>query len=258
MAKLPRFTGEVVPFASEAIGTERTIFGDTTQSNAIDDNLNADYKRGWGIVGVNDLPTKQDFNAMGFTLGQLLAYLYQQGVPEYDATTEYFENQITNFDGDLYKSLIDNNTGNTPDVSPSEWSNITAQTVVDATTTVKGIVELTTNAEALGGSDTTRAVTSAALASNKLYATSGYQQLPGGLIIQWGRSAPLPATANTAVTFPLTFPNNHWITVATFTDNTGVTRAVGTNVSNNALLNQVVLRNPDASPSQYNFISIGN
>ncbi len=34
-----------------------------------------------------------------------------------------------------------------------------------------------------------------------LEASSGYQKLPGGLIIQWGIGA-----ANTAVTFPIAFP----------------------------------------------------
>lgn len=37
-------------------------------------------------------------------------------------------------------------------------------------------------------------------------ATSGYQRLPGGLILQWGLSA--PTAAGLAVTFPVAFPNN--------------------------------------------------
>jgi hypothetical protein len=35
--------------------------------------------------------------------------------------------------------------------------------------------------------------------------TSGYQYLPGGLIMQWGRDT--TATANHNVTFPIAFPN---------------------------------------------------
>jgi hypothetical protein len=38
---------------------------------------------------------------------------------------------------------------------------------------------------------------------------NGYQRLPSGLIIQWGNFA-LPVGSTTAVTFPLTFPNNVW------------------------------------------------
>ena len=77
---LNRFDGNVVPFASEATLTNRTVFGAETQSDDIDDNLNADFKKGWEIVGLNDNPTREDFNAMGYTLGNLISYLYQSGV----------------------------------------------------------------------------------------------------------------------------------------------------------------------------------
>jgi hypothetical protein len=124
MAKKARFDGQVEPFGSEAIGTERTIFGAPTQSDDIDDNLNADFLRGWGIVGPSDKPTKQDFNAVGFTLGELIAYLYQQGVPEYNDATEYYIGQIVNVDGVLYKSIQDENEGNDPETEPTWWESI--------------------------------------------------------------------------------------------------------------------------------------
>lgn len=76
----------------------------------------------------------------------------------------------------------------------------------DATTMVKGIVELADGGEALGGSDSTRAVTSAALASGKSIATNGYMKLPGGLIFQWGKSATIAGNVSAAVTFPVAFP----------------------------------------------------
>lgn len=77
----------------------------------------------------------------------------------------------------------------------------------DATTTAKGIVELATGAEALGGSDSTRAVTSAALASSLSLGTSGYMKLPGGLIIQWGKMSAISIDENwNALTFPVAFP----------------------------------------------------
>jgi len=46
--------------------------------------------------------------------------------------------------------------------------------------------------------------------ANQSLASSGYQKLPGGLIIQWG-SASVSLTANTnssqTITFPIAFPN---------------------------------------------------
>jgi hypothetical protein len=72
-----------------------------------------------------------------------------------------------------------------------------------ATTSLSGIVELATDAEALGGSDTTRAVTSAGLASAKSLTGDGYMKLPGGLIIQWGVAT--ASGGSVAVTYPTAF-----------------------------------------------------
>lgn len=42
--------------------------------------------------------------------------------------------------------------------------------------------------------------------SNQSLSASGYQKLPGGLIMQWGRVSSLASDATTTVTFPLEFP----------------------------------------------------
>jgi hypothetical protein len=89
MAKINRYTGDLKAFASNSTGTNRTVFGDVVQSDTLDDNVNPDYFLGWEIVGVNDKPDKEDFNALGFTLGQIHAYIHQMGVPEWDASQEY-------------------------------------------------------------------------------------------------------------------------------------------------------------------------
>lgn len=38
-------------------------------------------------------------------------------------------------------------------------------------------------------------------------ASSGYQKLPGGLILQWGRIGNIPHATSATVTFPIAFPN---------------------------------------------------
>lgn len=45
---------------------------------------------------------------------------------------------------------------------------------------------------------------------NQSLAANGYQKLPGGLIIQWGKAsfADMAGTTSTAVVFPVTFPNS--------------------------------------------------
>lgn len=122
MSKISRFTGNLLAFAKNALGTERTVFGNTTQSDVLDDNLNTDFFRGWGIVGVNDFPTRQDFNAMGFSLGQVLAYLHQMGIAEWDSAQEYFIGSVVIRTGKIYKAVADN-TGVDP-VGSASWTAV--------------------------------------------------------------------------------------------------------------------------------------
>lgn len=126
---LARFNGNVVPFANDATSTNRTVFGGTTQSDNIDDNLNADFKKGWEIVGLNDNPTREDFNAMGYTLGALTSYLYQMGIAEYNALQEYKLNGLClGTNGTIYQSLVDNNLGNAL-TNSTKWKNVTSSFV---------------------------------------------------------------------------------------------------------------------------------
>lgn len=85
----------------------------------------------------------------------------------------------------------------------SAWYAVAeARVVPDATTSIKGIVELATAAEVLTGTATDVVATPDALAGNKSLAASGYYKFPGGLIVQWGKSG----TGHPAsVSFPLTF-----------------------------------------------------
>lgn len=142
---LNRFNGHVVPFADNATATNRTIFGDVTQSDDIDDNLNADFKIGWEIVGINDNPTKQDFNALAYTLGNLISYLYQQGIAVWNTNQKYYVgSRCIGSDGLVYKALTGTepspNTGNNPvgDATNWEWD---LKNLVDKSTaqTIAGI-----------------------------------------------------------------------------------------------------------------------
>lgn len=89
-----------------------------------------------------------------------------------------------------------NSTGY-PAANGSLITNLTGSNVTAASTSAVGTVELTVAAEALGGSDSTRAVTSAALAGDQTKAATGHTVLPGGLILNWGSvSVPANDTAN--------------------------------------------------------------
>lgn len=121
MAKIVRYNGNLVPFASASLGTERTVFGDVTQADDITSQFTPDFLRGWGIVGPSDQPTLQDFNAVSYTHGQILAYLHQSGVAEYNPAQVYYIGGMANYNGALFSSLQDSNAGNIPASSPEFW-----------------------------------------------------------------------------------------------------------------------------------------
>jgi len=107
--------------------------------------------------------------------------------------------------------------GATKNISVDDIKDFVIANFPNASETVKGFLELLTNAELAAGTDTTRAATAAAIASlfgTSLRSTNGYFRIPvkvGGafveIIVQWGQQS--VANASTAtVTLPLTFPTS--------------------------------------------------
>ena len=133
MAKIDRYNGNLKAFASEALGTERTVFGGTAQSDVLDANITTDLLRGWGIVGVNENPTKQDFNGLAFTLGQLIAYLHQRGVPEWNAAQEYYQGSVVTTLAGIYRLLSGGDGSVDPDTDGGiNWESAPTRAQVDA------------------------------------------------------------------------------------------------------------------------------
>ena len=87
---------------------------------------NANYEQGW-VENTNNFNTKiygEDMNAVGYVQSYLLKYLYENGIPEWSATTEYFEHSICRVDNRLFISLTDNNINNDPTSTVNQWSEI--------------------------------------------------------------------------------------------------------------------------------------
>ena len=127
MAKLPRVNqkqfgingsnGDFIQFGSLAAGSANyTKDPDTLQS------LSA-FLNGWGsAVIANNRPCLEDMNALFLLAFRQIAYLLQQGIPEYNADAEYHKNSYVQIDGQIYRSLIDNNIGLAPASNPSSWN----------------------------------------------------------------------------------------------------------------------------------------
>ncbi|WP_145482410.1 gp53-like domain-containing protein [Yersinia aldovae] len=96
--------------------------------------------------------------------------------------------------------------------SPNNKPSLSTLGVVDATTLVKGIVELATNAEMVTGTSSSLVPTVAAvmsILSKRTFSTSDYIRIPdvpGGLIIQWVKGK-ASATGVLFAQMPTVFPN---------------------------------------------------
>ena len=117
MAKIDRVKN-LAAFAGAAQANERTIFGQESQADDLDSQITPEWLRGWGIVGPNDAPTMQDFNALGYTLSQLLAYLHQMGVAEWDDGQEYYTGAVCGHAGKVWQASQDNTDEQPADGSP--------------------------------------------------------------------------------------------------------------------------------------------
>lgn len=130
MPKIQRTTQQI--FAANAGSQQITAFGTAkdqtpvyTQSVAQIQNTNYGY--GWSSALLPDkAPWQEDMNALFYAITTQLAYLFQEGVPEYDPGTSYSAGALvksSNTQGliTIYKSLVDDNLGN-PLTSESYWS----------------------------------------------------------------------------------------------------------------------------------------
>lgn len=125
MAKLTRKT--LLQFGSTVnAGSEIGQFGSYASPiySADPDVLQAGtaWPRGWAAETIaTNRPFMEDFNAIDFVYSYMLCYLFQMGIPEYDASTTYYEDSVVQIAGQMYTSLADNNTGNAPASSPASW-----------------------------------------------------------------------------------------------------------------------------------------
>lgn len=121
MAKILRTKQEI--FAQQAGSRQITAFGtaktDTPEyTTDLTQIQNTNFLQGWYSAVLPDkAPYEEDTNALFYAITKQLAYLFQEGIAEYDANTEYcIGSLVKSVDNlgkiTLYKSVVDNNTGN--------------------------------------------------------------------------------------------------------------------------------------------------
>lgn len=191
-------------------------------SNSGDRATPSDQKinQGW----VPEIPPHQWFNYIDNKQDQAIAHINQMGIPQWDAVTEYQANKSyaqgpTN--GVVYKAT-QTHTNQNPEVSSGYWEVAFLTQAPDYDTTYvrlnQNLADLPNKTQArnnlsvLSAAETNALVntslkTSNFSGSNQQLASTGYQKLPGGLIMQWG--GPIGGTgtpASTSIVFPIPFP----------------------------------------------------
>lgn len=130
MVKLGRVKQEI--FAGQAGSNQVTAFGTAKTDNPIYTTdltqiQNQNFLQGWlSAILADKSPWEEDMNALFYAITTQLAYILQEGIPEYDGNTTYYigslaksvdnQGKIT-----IYKSLIEENMGN-PLTDPTYWA----------------------------------------------------------------------------------------------------------------------------------------
>lgn len=128
MAKIERKTQKI--FAGNAATDELAVFGSMiTGTPVYNDDIEAlqseAYTEGWkAAVAANEAPFMEEMNAVQYGFSKQLAYLFQQGIPEWDAGTTYYLNSFCQVGGVIYKSKLDENINHSPgdDTEEMYWT----------------------------------------------------------------------------------------------------------------------------------------
>ncbi len=125
MTKIERKTQKIFGINAPAddiavMGSFKT--GTPVYSDDIDKLQNTAYEEGYAAsIVANIAPFMEEQNSIPYILSKQLAYLFQEGIPEYDENTTYYINSICKIKNKIYFSLQDNNLNHAPIEANSEW-----------------------------------------------------------------------------------------------------------------------------------------
>lgn len=155
MPKITRSTQKI--FASNA--SNNGVFGSARAGTKILSNVISTlmslpaYLNGWAdaTVSGDKLPTLEEMQALNYINTSQLAYIFQEGIPEYDSGTTYYQKSIVKKTGtyELYGSITDNNINNALPASGASNANWKFLTDLSLSPNVFGTGGGTANAQTL-------------------------------------------------------------------------------------------------------------
>lgn len=141
---------------------------------------------------------------------------------------------------------------------PSAWANLVTDELLNVLTAGAVEPDETNNSQIVAA---IQAIITGRFTSNQQLASAGYQQFPGGLLLQWGSMA-ITSVANSPVsynwTYPIAFPTNAlgaWAVASQNINGTPVISCEG--LSTNTFVSGF-MRSTDSISRTFRFLAIGN
>ena len=136
MAKLTRVTAKVfgetastsnTPVEIGQFGSAKAGTYNATGDVATIQSLSA-WSNGWidSVTPTQQFPPLPEMTGVHKVLSYQNAYLLQQGIPEWDSATTYYENNFCAKTGKIYISKSDNNTNNDPESDTINWEEFSS------------------------------------------------------------------------------------------------------------------------------------
>lgn len=157
-------------------------------------------QQGWQA----EVPPRQWFNWLDNRQDEAIAHIAQHGISVWSGTLEYQagKSYVQGSDGLVYKAITTNTNINPVGGASGNWESafITAATATQVATAAQSRA-MTANNVYLSPLQLANAFTG----TNQSLGTSGYQMLPGGLIIQWIQHQPTASNTEQIVNWPKVF-----------------------------------------------------
>lgn len=131
----------------------------------------AAFLTGWldATISAREFPPLEEFQSLMYIATSQIAYLFQEGIPEYDASTTYYQKSVVKQTGtyQLYGSKTDANVGNAL-ADTVNWLPLIdlSATVAHATTAAYGTVQLAVETDLAAGSTATTVPTAAQVSAH--------------------------------------------------------------------------------------------
>ena len=121
------FAGNANASQIAVMGTMKT--GTPVYNTSLATLQSAEYELGWDSAILNDkAPYLEEMNGVQYGFSYQIAYLLQEGIPEYDVNTNYSKTSIVKTVEDnnlvLYHSLIDDNQGVVDITNSADWARL--------------------------------------------------------------------------------------------------------------------------------------